>query len=45
VILAAPDAEAILKRRREAIRAAAKARGKEQMQSATSTGAQADLRG
>jgi hypothetical protein len=41
VILAAPNAEAILKRRREAIRAAAKARGKEQMQSAAGTGAQA----
>ena len=40
VILAAPDAEAILKRRREAIRAAAKARGHEHMQSAAGTGAQ-----
>ncbi len=40
VILAAPDAEAILKRRREAIRAAAKARGQEHMQSATGTSAQ-----
>ena len=39
VILAAPDAEAILERRREAIRAAAKARRKERMQSATGTGA------
>jgi hypothetical protein len=39
VVMAAPDAEVILKRRREAIRAAVKARGPEQTQPAAGTGA------
>jgi len=40
VVMAAPDAEAILKRRREAIRAAVKGRGQQQTQSGAGTGAQ-----